>query len=63
MLNNKPTLSGFLQLLKALKLHVRIKKLFRIFIKLILLGVRSMDNFESLSVALEFRDEYGLKFD
>ena len=62
-LNKKLTFSGFLKLLKAKKLHVRIKKLFRICIKLILLGVRSMEDFESLSVALEFRDKYGLKFD
>ena len=63
MVNKKPIFSGFFRLLKAIKLHVRIKKLFRIFIKLILLGLRSMDNFESLSIAFESRDKYGLKFD
>ena len=63
MVNNKPIFSGFFRLLKAIKLYVRIKKLFRIFIKLKLLDLRSMDNFESLSIALESRDEYGLKFD
>ena len=51
MVNNKPIFSGFFQLLKAIKLYVRIKKLLRIFIKLKLLDLRSMDNFESLSIA------------
>ena len=63
MVNNKPIFSGFFRLLQAIKLYVRIKKLFRIFIKLKLLGLRSMDDFESLSIALESRDKYGLKFD
>ena len=63
MVNNKPTFSGFFRLLKAIKLYVRIRKLFQIFIKLILLDLRSMDNFESLSIALESRDKYGLKLD
>ena len=63
MVNNKPIFSGFFRLLKAIKLYVRIKKLFRIFIKLELLDLRSMDNFESLSIDLESRDKYGLKFD
>ena len=63
MVNIKPICSGFFQLLKAIKLHVRIKKLFRIFIKLILLGLRSMEDLESLSIVLESRNEYRLRFD
>ena len=60
MVNNKPVFSGFFRLLKAIKLYVRIKKLFRIFIKLKLLDLRSMDDFESLSIAMESRDEFRL---
>ena len=63
MINNKPIFSGFFRLLKDIKLYVRIKRLFRNFIKLKLLDLRSMDNFESLSIAYESRDKYGLKFD
>lgn len=51
MVNNKPIFSHFLRLLKDIKLYVRIKRLFRNFIKLKLLDLRFMEDFESISIA------------
>ena len=63
MVNSKPICSGFYQLLKAIKLHVRIKSLSEFSIRLLLRGLRAKAYLENLSILLESRNKYRLKFD